>query len=195
MAGAAELYTRSAFLSNDRLAVIASHACEATGECAAVQAVPGARLAVDDKVRRAWEVELPDGLHDELVARVQAEHAALERYFATRLEPCEAVATLRYPPGAFYRTHRDVAARPDPNGMHRRAVSVVLFLNSARPAPDATFEGGALRLYGIDGKPDGWCDVVPQAGTLIAFRSTVLHEVLPVAEGTRLSVVTWLLRR
>jgi predicted 2-oxoglutarate/Fe(II)-dependent dioxygenase YbiX len=195
MAGAAELYTHPEFLPPDRLEAITAHLYTAAGEPAAVQAVPGARLAVNDEVRRAWEIELPGDLHDELVTRMQAEHAALETFFTTPLEPCAAVATLRYPPGAYYRTHRDVAARPDPSGMHRRAVSLVLFLNSARPADNAAFSGGALRLYGIDGNPDGWRDVVPTAGMFVAFRSTVLHEVLPVEAGTRLSVVTWLLGR
>jgi predicted 2-oxoglutarate/Fe(II)-dependent dioxygenase YbiX len=191
MAGSAALYTRPDLLSRDRLAEIVARLVAAEGELAAIQAAPGTPLAVCDEVRRAWEIELTDDLSDELVACIGGVHADLESFFSIRLEPCEAVAALRYPPRAFYRTHRDVAAEPGPDGLHRRAVSVVLFLNSATPGPGADFTGGTLRLHDDRG---GQCDVVPVAGTLVAFRSSVLHEVLPVDTGTRLSIVTWLQR-
>jgi predicted 2-oxoglutarate/Fe(II)-dependent dioxygenase YbiX len=163
----------------------------ASGELAAVQPSPGAALAANDQIRRAWEVDLPEAVYDEIVSRLRRVHGAIESWFGVRLEPCEAVAVLRYPPGSFYRTHRDVAAAPDAHGLHRRAVSLVLFLNSAGPAGEAAFSGGTLRLHGGDAAPH---DIVPVAGTLVAFRSSVLHEVTPVESGTRLSIVSWLLQ-
>jgi SM-20-related protein len=195
MRGAADLFTRTDFLPRDRLRTIAPLLEAAPGELAAIQPVTGGGLSADETVRRAWEIELTDDLHDDLVCRIRAVHAQLESFFAQPLHPCDAIAALRYPPGAFYRTHRDVAAQPDANQLHRRAVSIVLFLNSGAPVPQAAFTGGALRLHETDEARGSWRDVVPIAGTLIAFRSDVLHEVLPVATGTRLSVVTWLARR
>lgn len=191
VAGRAAIYTHPGFLSPARLGAVCAHVHAAAADLAAVQAAPGAPLEVHEEVRRTWDVDLPEALHDELVASIRAEHAALESFFALRLAPCDAVAALRYPPGAFYRTHRDVAARPDPHGLHLRAVSVVIFLNTAAPGEGAAFSGGTLRLHDDRGRPT---DVVPTAGTLVAFRSSVLHEVLPVDRGTRLAVVTWLMR-
>jgi SM-20-related protein len=195
MHGAAGLFKQTNFLPDDRLRTLTPLLEAEPGELAAIQPLAGGDSSANEEIRRAWEIELPDALHDDLVGRIHALHARLESFFAESLEPCEAVAALRYPPGAFYRTHRDVAAHPDAHQLHRRAVSIIVFLNSGAPAPRAAFTGGALRLHEIDGALAAWRDVVPVAGTLIAFRSDVLHEVLPVATGTRLSVVTWLARR
>jgi predicted 2-oxoglutarate/Fe(II)-dependent dioxygenase YbiX len=165
----------------------------ADGDAAAVQPAVGAPLEVVDEIRRAWEVDLPDTLHDTLVLRLEAIRAALSAHFEIALQPCDAVAALRYPPGAFYRTHRDTSAGPDPHGLHRRAVSIVIFVNSGRPAPSASFAGGALRLHDLSAASAAVCDITPVAGTLVAFRASQLHEVRPVTSGTRLSVATWLL--
>jgi SM-20-related protein len=87
-----------------------------------------------------------------------------------------------YPPGAFYRRHLDRFATDD-----RRALSCVLYLNEAWQADD----GGALRLY----LPDRHCDVLPSAGTLVAFMSERFeHEVLP-GQRDRLSLTGWFRRR
>lgn len=195
MRGAPDLFSHVDFLPGNRLRAITAGLESATGELAAIQPAGGGVFSADEAVRRAWEIELTDDLHDDLVERIRALHGKLEAFFATPLEPCSAVAALRYPPGAYYRTHRDVAAQPDPDQLHRRAVSVVVFLNSGAPVPRAAFSGGALRLHAGEDARGSWRDVVPIAGTLIAFRSDVLHEVLPVATGTRLTVVTWLARR
>jgi SM-20-related protein len=195
MRRAAGLFILTNFLSSDRLRTITPLLEAAPGELAAIQPVAGGGLSANEEVRRAWEIELADDLHEDLVSRIHAVHPEVESFFAQSLEPCEAVAALRYPPGAFYRTHRDVAAQPDAHQLHRRAVSIVVFLNSGAPVPKAAFTGGALRLHETDDGCGSWRDVVPVAGTLIAFRSDVLHEVLPVATGTRLTAVTWLARR
>jgi SM-20-related protein len=88
-----------------------------------------------------------------------------------------------YPPGARYARHVD-----QPRGGRARVVSVVLYLNPGWPAAD----GGALRLYPPRAAP---IDVLPEAGTLAAFRSEALpHEVLPACRE-RLALTGWLRRR
>lgn len=188
------LYVHAQFLSPATLDACAALLHGADGELAAMQPEPGAPLAVVEQVRRAWELEVPDSLHDELVAAIERLRGHLEELFAVRLEPCDGVAVLRYPPGAFYRTHRDIGRAPDPHGLHRRAVSIVIFLNSAAPRPDAAFAGGELRLANTADDDEVVRRIVPEAGTLVAFRSDLLHEVTPVASGTRGTAVTWLLR-
>lgn len=90
-----------------------------------------------------------------------------------------------YPPGAFYRKHLDRFARSD-----ERTISSVLYLNAGWSEE----QGGQLRLY-LPRRSEEHRDVVPRAGTFVAFRSdTVYHEVLP-ATDFRLSVTAWFRRR
>ena len=58
---------------------------------------------------------------------------------------------------------------------------------------DGRCEGGSLRLYGVvdPAQETVPLDLSPVAGTLIAFRSYVLHEVLPVTGGVRDAIVDW----
>jgi predicted 2-oxoglutarate/Fe(II)-dependent dioxygenase YbiX len=158
-----------------------------------VQASPGEALGVDEQVRRAWEIELPDDVHDQVVARLGALHDPLERHFSVRLAPCDAVAAIRYPRGAFYRAHRDTSQTPDRHGLHRRAVSIVIFVNSGHPHAGAAFTGGELWLHDVAGAAGGIRAITPIAGALVAFRSSQLHEVRPVKTGLRLTLVSWLL--
>jgi SM-20-related protein len=88
-----------------------------------------------------------------------------------------------YPPGAFYRRHRDRFRDDD-----LRVLSCVLYLNHHWSPED----GGALRIF-LDGGESR--DVLPTAGTLVCFRSERYeHEVLP-AQRVRLAVTGWFLRR
>jgi SM-20-related protein len=149
-------------------------------------------FTVQEDVRRVWEVTLPDDLHDTLVAMIEAERPAIENTFGLALEPCDAVAALSYPTGAFYRTHRDAGGETADQEIDRRVVSVVVFVNSGELAPDAEFGGGVLRLYPDDEAAPPTA-VHPVAGTLVAFPSSWLHDVTPVTHGHRYAVVTWLL--
>jgi SM-20-related protein len=88
-----------------------------------------------------------------------------------------------YPPGAFYRRHRDRFRDDD-----ARAMSCVLYLNDGWTPHD----GGALRIHVDSGAVR---DILPVGGTLVCFPSERYeHEVLP-ARRERLSVTGWFLRR
>ena len=96
---------------------------------------------------------------------------------------------LRY--GGFYGPHVDRAEMPSWPDASRRAITIVLFLNSSREA-DASghFGGGCLRVFpGGDGERQ--FDIVPKAGMLVAFPSCTAHEVTPVVDGCRDAVVDW----
>jgi predicted 2-oxoglutarate/Fe(II)-dependent dioxygenase YbiX len=164
------------------------------GEATAVQLAAAEGLAVTPHVRRVWEVDLPDALHDAVLDRLEAVRSDLMAHFEEVLTPCDAVAALRYPAGAFYRSHRDVGETRDGLGLSRRTVSVVVFLNSGAPVPGAAFTGGQLRFLEGPGSPEWPHDTVPQAGMLVAFPSAWLHEVRPIAQGIRCTLATWFLR-
>jgi len=88
-----------------------------------------------------------------------------------------------YPPGAFYRRHRDRFRDDD-----ARVLSCVLYLNQGWGAAD----GGALRLHVSESAVR---DILPLGGTLVCFLAEDFeHEVLP-ARRERLSVTGWFRRR
>jgi Rps23 Pro-64 3,4-dihydroxylase Tpa1-like proline 4-hydroxylase len=113
-----------------------------------------------------------------ICAAIAGDRVAIEPEFLA----AHAVHSL-YPPGTFYRRHRDSFRGDD-----ARVLSGVLYLNDAWTAGD----GGALRLYLGGGETR---DVLPVAGTLICFLAPRYeHEVLP-ASRERLAVSGWFLRR
>ncbi len=87
-----------------------------------------------------------------------------------------------YAPGAFYKSHVDRFDAAD-----ERMISCTLYLNDSWSLED----GGALRLH-VGGGP---VDVLPEAGTMVVFRSdSVPHEVL-VSNRERYSLTGWFRRR
>ncbi len=97
-----------------------------------------------------------------------------------------------YPIGAFYKRHLDrfatsQASRGKTEPASCRVISLVFYLN----ADWLQNEGGELVLYDADEQRQ--IRVLPQLGTMVAFRSEQFpHEVLP-AIRTRLSLTGWML--
>ena len=90
----------------------------------------------------------------------------------------------RYPPGAFYKAHRDRFGDHD-----LRVVSLVFYLNEDWRDDD----GGELLIHHPLHKSAQ--RVLPRCGTMAAFQSAqLLHEVLP-ATRPRLSLSGWMRRR
>lgn len=186
------VFIRDGFLDARTLMRVRAAMAADRGQLAEVQASDRAELTLDTEARVTWEIPLPEELHTAVVEDVNRIGPALERASGVALQPCDAVAALRYPAGAFYGPHRDVADTPDEHGLHRREVSIVIFVNDGG-GERAEFGGGRLRLYGLEGNEDDGVDVVPEAGTLVAFPSRLRHEVTRVTEGERQVLVTWLL--
>ena len=118
----------------------------------------------------------------------------LERHFNVTLTGSQRPQFLTYRSGDFYRAHHDnMPARAD--FVRERQISVVVFLNrmSNAPQPDC-HTGGALTFYGLFDDPAMDTLGFPlesEEGTLIAFRSEVLHGVAPVTSGERYTIATW----
>ena len=139
-------------------------------------------------VRNAALVEPPVRLIEAIEVRLDSCRHHVAEALGLGVEEREGAGFIRYPEGGFFRAHRDRGDAPQWADASRRAIALVLFLNSSRDAsPDGDFEGGVLRLLG----PDDAIDVVPEAGTLVAFPADVLHEVTEVRGGTRDTVVDW----
>lgn len=135
---------------------------------------------IDEEARRAFDVEVGLELVDEVQHSLEAIRPEVAQFFRMPLSADEGPAFLRYLAGGFYRRHCDVG--PGLEQDFPRRVSVVVFLTTA----GEQCEGGVLRLY--NPQP---LNIVPRAGTLVAFPSDLPHEVLPVTAGVREVVVDW----
>ncbi|MCC5885457.1 MAG: 2OG-Fe(II) oxygenase [Gammaproteobacteria bacterium] len=87
-----------------------------------------------------------------------------------------------YPRGSFYRRHLDQFA-----DQARRQISTIFYLNPNWRETD----GGALRIE----TDQGIHSVLPEAGTLVAFRAADFWHEVRRARRLRLSVTGWYLSR
>ena len=75
-----------------------------------------------------------------------------------------------------------------------RQVSIVIFLNDEDEVPaENTYSGGKLTFYGLvenEVFADFGFPVRGEAGKMVAFRSTVMHEVTEVTRGKRYVINT-----
>ena len=148
------------------------------------------QIELDETVRRASIVEVDDRTMTLLGAKLDSVQPIAARHFGIALTEREGLGLVRYPPGGFFRRHRDrgeVASWPP---AARRQIAVVVFLNSSRAIDqEGVFTGGVLRL--IEDDVGAIVYLHPQAGTLLAFPATALHEVTPVERGVRDTAIDW----
>jgi predicted 2-oxoglutarate/Fe(II)-dependent dioxygenase YbiX len=148
-------------------------------------------IELQQDVRRTSHIEVDRDTLSRLEQTLDAQHERVEGFFGLRLPSREGVSLLRYSAGGFFKPHRDRGDADSWPDAARRRVSLVLFLCSSREIEArGTFSGGALRVHADDAHAS-WQDIHPRAGTLVAFLSTTLHEVLPVHDGIRDAVVDW----
>jgi SM-20-related protein len=149
---------------------------------------------LDENFRKVLRAEPSHSAEVIVRSRLHELKPKLEEHFQITLAGCNEPQFLRYEPGGFFGPHPDTGPDAPPHVAARR-VSVVLFLNAAseKPSPGC-YGGGALRFHGLLSGPR-WGDCAfsleAEAGLLVAFKSTVLHEVLPVTFGQRMTVATW----
>lgn len=146
-------------------------------------------------VRQTKNVTPTEETSDLVRESLRALRPRLEKYFDLRLRDCEKPQFLIYEKGDFFRPHHDADQHPSkPEYVRKRAISVVVNLNGEDKRAPACYSGGSLIFYGLVQKPH-WdrfgFPLVGKRGLLIAFPSTVLHEVTIVNEGSRFTVVTW----
>jgi len=149
---------------------------------------------VDENVRKVLRAELPEDTKAFVCSRLDELKPELERHFRMELSGYSGPHFLRYQPGGFYTAHTDRSPGAPPSIAARR-VSVVIFLNSPSKEPTpGYYGGGALRFHRLLNGPN-WencaLSLDAEPGLLVAFDSTVLHEVLPVTFGERMTIVAW----
>jgi len=147
--------------------------------------------SVDERVRKVARLMPSPETVDYVMRRLTAYRESLEEHFKVSLSGCEDPQFLRYRVGDFFVAHQDGntgLTRLDTD--RSRRISLTIFLNhqSERPEPNA-YCGGSLVFS--DWRNGAECRLAGEAGTLVAFRSEVTHEVVPVTDGERYSIVSW----
>jgi len=151
---------------------------------------------VDGDVRRGKQAEMSAPTKACVKRGLLALKPRLEEHFKIELTDCEEPQFLSYEEGDLFQPHQDGRNDPDaPEFIKKRRVSVVVFLNGAAedPGPDS-YAGGSLTFYGLINEP-GWekygFPLFGEPGLLVAFPSRLMHEVTPVTQGQRYTVVSW----
>jgi predicted 2-oxoglutarate/Fe(II)-dependent dioxygenase YbiX len=140
--------------------------------------------AVQPRVRSVRRVDVSPELHELVSRRFLERKPEIARHFAVNLDACEPPQFLRYEPGDFFVAHQDGNTPLVRDETRLRRVSIVVFLN-------AGYEGGVLTLHGSYPDYNVRHPIVANPGALVAFRSETTHEVTPVTEGERFTIVSW----
>jgi SM-20-related protein len=187
-----ELFRVRNFLSPEDCLEFSQHFHQAHRYSATVSNPLGLNL-VDERTRRTQSVILSSAITEFFKKRFLALMPELKQHFDTRLDNLQTPQFLRYKRGDFFRPHQDSSNYSGHGiGLRSRSVSAVLFLNSQSKFPEPEcFCGGELCLYFPHRLPEPLLRIRAEAGLLVAFRSSVIHEVRPVTHGERYNVVAW----
>jgi predicted 2-oxoglutarate/Fe(II)-dependent dioxygenase YbiX len=191
---AAELFGAPGFLSSELCAEL--RAAAARGKLHTASLFRGPEILVDERVRRARGIGLPDALRVAVEERLAALQPTLADHFGRPLDAQQDAQLLVYERGAFFRPHQDNSGEPDlPAVVRARQVSAVIFLDRQTRLPEpGSYCGGALTFFRTPGAPASApvrTEVWGEEGMLVAFRAERAHEVRPVTYGLRHSLVTW----
>ena len=170
-----------ALLTPTELAEVRGGLTAASGAPSLVTGV--ASQAMVDFARRSTRLTLPGETDALLRARLDAARPILEARFEQPLGPLEPLQVLRYGPGDYFVAHQDGNTPLIHDDTRHRRVSLSLLLSAV-----GDWTGGELVFLGRDGSRR---TADAAAGDAVAFRSETTHEVTPLRDGERLSVVAW----
>ena len=150
----------------------------------------GGSGSVDERVRSASRLSLPEATVEALRGRLSGLKREVEEHFGLSLGECEEPQFLRYGPGDFFVAHQDGNTGMLRLEQESRLVSVVIFLSRrGEGQDDGDYGGGSLVFHERRGA--GRFPLAGEPGDLVAFRAETTHEVTPVTSGERLSIACW----
>ena len=136
--------------------------------------------------------------------RFDSIRAAIEEFFSLSLSNSTDVQVLGYESGSFYRRHSDDSSElRDSDGStvgfkavapERKLTSIVFTTSYTSHTADSNhFSGGELLFNYLCDAEGNTMTLRPTAGDMVVFLSNPYfsHEVLPVIDGFRLSLVQW----
>jgi SM-20-related protein len=189
------IYTEDGFLDGETCESLKASVRDGSRERALVYE-GGADYVLNESRRSAVKVSVSDSAASSLKEKLLAKCVEFSRRFSVEVKDCQEPTFLVYRPGDFFEPHRDRTENGDaPEHIRRRRVSAVVFLNDETSgAVVGEYEGGSLAFHGLLKDPRCRHIGIPvrgKAGTLVAFRSDVFHQVSPVTKGERFTVVSW----
>ncbi|HBB98309.1 MAG TPA: 2OG-Fe(II) oxygenase [Blastocatellia bacterium] len=146
---------------------------------------------VNETVRKVARVQPSEKTITRVTQRLMDHRERVAEHFGVSLRSCEEPQFLCYRTGDFFVAHQDgntglVTLETDKS----RRVSVSIFLNSQNEEPDGDSYGGGSLVFS-DWRSNKRFELAGEPGTLVAFRSEITHEVVPVTHGERYSIVSW----
>jgi predicted 2-oxoglutarate/Fe(II)-dependent dioxygenase YbiX len=153
-------------------------------------------FGVDDDSRRGAIARLTPQTEELVQHRLWGVVPGLEARFGCEVSHLSGVTALIYGAGDHFAAHSDGGGDASaPDEVRRRRVSLVVTLNEGA---GSEFTGGELEFYA--GSLPASAAVAPPLmtvrsapGLLIAFASSMIHRVAPVASGRRYSLALWAL--
>jgi predicted 2-oxoglutarate/Fe(II)-dependent dioxygenase YbiX len=148
---------------------------------------PDSRRGAIARLRTETEVLVQDRLWEAM--------PGLEERFGCEVAYISGATALIYDPGDHFAAHSDGGGDDEaPDEVRRRRVSLVVALNDG--ARD--FSGGDLEFYAgevprVAARGTPIVRLRSRPGLLIAFASSMIHRVAPVASGRRYSLALWAL--
>src|ERR1044072_1241725 len=144
---------------------------------------------VEASVRKATRVSVSADMHQRVMNLLTARMTEIARHFGDIVSECEEPQFLRYQPGDYFIPHQDGNTPLIRDDSRLRKISLVIFLS--RHSEPEGYSGGSLVLHGAYPDYDFRQPVANQPGSLVAFRSQTTHEVTPVTNGERFTIVSW----
>ena len=185
-----DLYLVSNFLDADICRELIAEMRSSTAS-PAVTYGQGSSGEVNETVRKVARVYPSEKTITRVTQRLMDHRERVAEYFGVILSACEEPQFLCYRTGDFFVAHQDGntgLVRLDSDNLRR--VSVSIFLNRQTDTPESnSYCGGSLVFS--DWRLNKTFELAGEAGTLVAFRSEITHEVLPVTHGERYSIVSW----
>lgn len=160
--------------------------------------------SVDESIRKTVVHKLSN-LHVKMYEdNFKTFQAEIERFFSLALTTSTTLQALEYTKGSFYIKHADDSNElVDKNGKTvgfvqvapLRKLTTVLFTTSHNKHSNEaySFSGGELVFNYLFDSEGNQVKIYPHAGDMVVFLSNPLysHEVLPVSDGYRLTLVQW----
>lgn len=161
--------------------------------------------SIDESIRKT-DINTLDDHHTVLYREAFIRHQPdIERFFNVALTTATAIQVLEYKKSFFYKRHADDSSelfndRGELAGFlpvaPQRKITTVLFATShcdMQEAGENCFHGGELRFNYLLDKEGAPVTLRPRAGQMVVFPSNPVfsHEVLPVTDGYRLTLVQW----
>lgn len=189
------IYTEEGFLERDVCESLKAQMRAGRQERAKVYE-GGADYVLNESRRSTVKVNVSDSAASFVRDKLLAKCEDFTRCFEIEIKDCQEPTFLAYRPGDFFEPHRDRTQNENaPANIQQRRVSAVVFLNDERGGEtEGEYEGGELAFFKLFKDPRCQNIAIPvqgKAGMLVAFRSEVIHQVFPVVEGERFTIVTW----